>query len=123
MKHLLSFLVSILVFLSLVSPIYANDLPQVLIINQVRGTECCDPGTAEVLAEQLDFLTKQKLPAFFTLRWDALNDPNFINIINQADPELFSWGFFNSGNSFKLSNPLAGWSEFIPVDFTSEDVG
>ncbi len=94
MKHLLSFLVSILVFLSLVSPIYANDLPQVLIINQVRGTECCEPGTAEVLAEQLNFLTDQKLPAFFTLRWDALNDSDFIEIIKQADPELFSWGLF-----------------------------
>jgi len=94
MKKFLSVLIGLLFFLFTTSVVKANELPQVLIINQVRGTECCDPGTAKVLQEQLEFLTQQQLSAFFTLRWDALTNPEFIKIINQADAELFSWGVF-----------------------------
>jgi hypothetical protein len=81
-------------FFSAAAPISARELPQVMIVNQVRGTACCDAGTADTLQEQLDFLTEKQLPAFFTLRWDALNDPDFIKTIQQADPTLFSWGLF-----------------------------
>ncbi len=73
---------------------YANEPAQVLIINQVRGAECCEPGTVDILQEQLDLLTQQKLPTFFTLRWDVLTNPEFIKVINQADLEFFSWGLF-----------------------------
>jgi len=94
MKKLLSFLISGVVFFTLVFSVQANEPAQVLIINQVRGTECCELGTVEVLQEQLDFLTQQQLSAFFTLRWDVLTDPEFIEIIKQANSELFSWGVF-----------------------------
>lgn len=94
MKKLLSFLIVGVAFLTLVFPVQASEPAQVLIINQVRGTECCEPGTTEALQKQLDFLTQQQLPAFFTLRWDVLSDPRFIEIIQQADSELFSWGVF-----------------------------
>ena len=94
MKKLLSFLISAVFFFAFIFPVQANELPQVLIINQVRGTECCEPGTLEDFQEQLNVLTQQQLPAFFTLRWDVLTNPEFIKIINQTNSELFSWGVF-----------------------------
>lgn len=45
----------------------------VLIINQVRGTSCCDVGDISNVASQIDTLEKYKLPAAFALRFDAIN--------------------------------------------------
>ncbi|MEN8253626.1 MAG: hypothetical protein ABFQ62_04605, partial [Patescibacteria group bacterium] len=66
-------------------PTFAQEIdnqPQVLIINQVRGTECCEPGSLENLKQQIEILNKYDLPAFFTLRYDVLNNPDFIDYLN-----------------------------------------
>ncbi len=52
-----------------------------IIINQVRGTECCDTGSIANLNQQINTLTKLNLPATFTLRYDALNDTNFTKLL------------------------------------------
>lgn len=94
MKKLRLILIWGTAWLLCVIPAQAQELPQVLIINQVRGTQCCESGTAQVFQEQLELLTKLQLPATFTLRWDALTNPDFINIIHRANSQLFTWGIF-----------------------------
>lgn len=74
--------------------ILAQGLPQVLLINQVRGQECCEMGSTQNLRTQLDFLTQHQLPAAFSLRFDVLADENFLKEIKSADSELFNWGIF-----------------------------
>ncbi|MBU0578693.1 hypothetical protein KJ628_01790 [Patescibacteria group bacterium] len=83
-----------IIFLLIPSPAKASELPQVMIINQVRGTECCEIGEVEIFQKQLDYFTEKQLPAFFTLRWDVLNDSKFIDVIKKANSELFNWGIF-----------------------------
>lgn len=68
--------------------------PQVLLINQVRGDECCQPGKIEFFKQQLTWLEENELPAVFTLRYDALTDPAYQEILAQANDELFTWGLF-----------------------------
>ena len=42
------------------------------IINQVRGSECCEIGTVEHLKLHVDTLARLSLPATFMLRYDAI---------------------------------------------------
>lgn len=58
----------------------------VLFVNQVRGEECCDPGTATTLDYQLKTLSGVNLPATFALRYDALNQ-KFLQIFEQHPQE------------------------------------
>lgn len=55
-----------------------------LIINQIRGNECCSPGSVEALREQLAAVTTNKLSAYFALRYDALIDPLYRDQIKAA---------------------------------------
>lgn len=94
MKKVFKIIMLFAFFLLFPFSVKASELPQVMLINQVRGTECCEPGTVKVFQEQLDFLTNKQLPAFFTFRWDVLNDSEFIDVIKKADSELFTRGVF-----------------------------
>ncbi len=58
-------------------------ISQALIINQVRGQECCSPGEAGHLGLQLETVTKQGIPAFFSFRYDALLNDEMVNLIKQ----------------------------------------
>jgi len=59
-----------------------SSLPQTIsIINQVRGDECCQPGSTDHLGLQVNTLNQLKLPATFTLRYDALINPSYRNLI------------------------------------------
>lgn len=53
----------------------------VLFLNQVRGDECCDKGSLEHLQSQLDTFKNFKTPATFAIRYDALNDPRYIQLL------------------------------------------
>lgn len=73
----------------------AADLPQVVIINQVRGTECCDPGTLSALQQQIATAQKLQLPTHFNLRYDALTDAQMMTTLLSAvkqTPHLIQLG-------------------------------
>lgn len=68
---------------------------QTLIINQVRGTECCSVGEISNLKLQIETALKLQLPTTFTLRYDVLKNPSFLNLIkNYQDNPNFEWGGF-----------------------------
>lgn len=68
---------------------------QVIIINQVRGKECCDPGTVQALEQQLESTLTLKLPTHYTVRYDALKNPAFMTPLLKAaqnNPTLVQLG-------------------------------
>jgi hypothetical protein len=91
---------SVLVFCALFflsSPVHAATPNQVLIINQVRGEECCDAGSLPHLQQQLQTAVRLKLPTTFTIRFDALADPEFVRVLRDAQrshPDLITLGIF-----------------------------
>lgn len=58
-----------------------TSLAQTLIVNQVRGTECCSVGNLPSLNKQLQTLNRLDLPATFALRYDVLTDPKFLAVL------------------------------------------
>lgn len=75
-------------------PILAAD-HTTLIINQVRGTNCCSPGNKTNLQLQLNTIISLALPTTFTLRYDVLKNPEFLSLIKnyQNNPNI-EWGAF-----------------------------
>lgn len=65
------------------SPILAAaEIPHyAVIINQVRGTECCDVGSIDAFREQQRALQDRNLAATFTIRYDALTNTEFVTAI------------------------------------------
>jgi len=69
----------------------AESIPHYAVINnQVRGTECCDVGSVAAFAQQQQELRTRNLSATFTVRYDALVDPEFVASIKNY-PE-FEYG-------------------------------
>ncbi len=89
---------------------YAEEinLPQaeILLVNQVRGTECCQPGSSATFLEQISLAQSLNLPTTFSLRYDTLNDPEFLAIITATDSDLIHWGLF-----FEVTPMLAADAE------------
>ncbi len=75
-------------------PVFAAD-HTTLIINQVRGTECCSPGNTTNLQSQINNTLKLNLPTTFMLRYDTLQNSEFLNLIKnyQANSNI-EWGAF-----------------------------
>lgn len=68
---------------------------QILLVNQVRGNECCQPGNLSTFSEQLKTAHRLNLPTTFSLRYDALNDPAYVAMIKaESDSDLIDWGLF-----------------------------
>ena len=87
----LSFLLYAAFYLCLAGSVLASDVPHfTVIVNQVRGRECCDAGSLEFFSAQIASLEEQNLSGTFVLRYDALTDPEFISQA-QAHPE-FEYG-------------------------------
>ncbi|MEK7633434.1 MAG: ZIP family metal transporter [Patescibacteria group bacterium] len=59
-------------------------LPQVFFINQVRGEECCSKGIFENLKIQVEVFIKNKIPAFFAVRYDALTNKKYVDYLKQS---------------------------------------
>ncbi len=59
-------------------------LPQVLFINQVRGEECCAKGTFEKLKIQVEAFIKNKVPAFFAVRYDVLTNKKYVDFLKRS---------------------------------------
>jgi len=87
---MLAILLFLFLFRLFSSPILATS--QAVIINQARGNEnCCQPGSVDLLEQQIKAQIDNQLPAYFALRYDALTDPIFLNQIKKAHatyPEL-----------------------------------
>lgn len=66
-----------------------------LIINQVRGSECCDAGKIDNFKFQLETASKLDLPSNFALRYDTLLDEHYQNLIKKyANSSLINYGGF-----------------------------
>ncbi|MEI6327302.1 MAG: hypothetical protein WCO78_04275 [Candidatus Roizmanbacteria bacterium] len=76
--------------------VHAQSAPHsVIIINQVRGEECCGKGNLANLETQLKTVTRLGLPATFVVRYDALKDAQYVSLLKKyrADfPQLIDIG-------------------------------
>ncbi|MFO0703565.1 MAG: hypothetical protein U0525_02465 [Patescibacteria group bacterium] len=79
LKHLVSFFICLFVIFSVSRFAFADNYA--IIINQVRGEECCGAGSLDNLKLQLDTSTKLKLRASYALRYDVLNDKRYIDVL------------------------------------------
>lgn len=88
-------IVSCVFLLSLFFPfqVHAQTQSQVVILNQVRGNECCEQGSRDAVQTQLQAVQQHQLPATFVLRYDALQDKAYTNIL-QLSPTLDIGVFF-----------------------------
>lgn len=85
----------------------------ILLVNQVRGTECCQAGSSATFLQQLSLAQSLNLPTTFSLRYDVLNDLDFLAIIRATqDSDLIRWGLF-----FEVTPMLAEDAE-VPYDGT-----
>jgi len=85
---------ALFLLLPVLSKAYASQ-GQVLIINQVRGEECCDKGNFENLTIQVNTLIKNKIPAVFALRYDALKNTKYVSYLKKermSHPDLINLG-------------------------------
>lgn len=67
----------------------------VIVINQVRGEECCGKGNLANLELQLKTVTKLGIPATFVMRYDALTDQRYVTMLKKYRseyPELIDLG-------------------------------
>lgn len=65
-----------------------------LIINQIRGSECCDIGDQNYFVHQLQTATALNLPTNFALRYDALLDPHYQTLFATASAKVANFGAF-----------------------------
>ncbi len=73
----------------------AKSSPQILIIDQVRGEECCDKGSITALKKQIDVHVKNSIPVTFAIRYDALKDDRYVSILKKAselNPKIINLG-------------------------------
>jgi len=89
----ISWLIGLGFFLS-PSPVFAAAIQQTLIINQVRGTECCSIGNLPSLNKQLQTLNRLDLPATFVLRYDVLANPQFVRVLKNYQSQQIELGGF-----------------------------
>jgi len=59
-----------------------------LIINQVRGDECCDVGLSENLKNQIEKLNSLNLSANFAVRYDALTNEKFSSLLKNSPHQI-----------------------------------
>ena len=80
-KKLLFF---VLIFLTWTNHIYAEEnklSSHIMFINQVRGQECCDKGSLDILKNQINKFIETNIAAYFTLRYDVLKNEEYLNYI------------------------------------------
>lgn len=72
--------------------VFAEEVSQVIVLNQVRGQECCEKGSIDAFQKQLIALQTAQLPATFVFRFDALRDVSFTR--QMLDYPQFEKGLF-----------------------------
>jgi len=53
----------------------------VVVVNQVRGTECCEIGSLDNLRTQLATTAKLEIPTTYSLRYDALQNKEIVELL------------------------------------------
>lgn len=85
--HIQKLIIVCVVFWSVVlniSATFANEPEHItLILNQVRGTECCDVGKLERFEHQLQALQLRNLTGSFAVRYDVLQDNSYLDLIKK----------------------------------------
>lgn len=66
----------------------------ILIINQVRGDECCDVGNIDNLKQQIDSLEQNNLKGNFSVRYDALFQAEFVKLLDNKKENNVELGAF-----------------------------
>lgn len=61
-----------------------NSPAQVMVINQVRGEECCGTGSVENTRRQVEVMAQHQIPGYFVLRWDVLVDGQYTGELRKA---------------------------------------
>ena len=92
MKKINSLFIALLLLICSINKVTAQEHYN-LIINQVRGQECCSPGNINHFRSQLSETNKLNLNANFALRYDVLNNPIFIQEIEKYKND-FEWSAF-----------------------------
>ncbi len=89
-RFLLDLCLAILLFTRYFAPVSAHGADStVLLINQVRGEECCEVGNVENTQLQLQKLQELHVPVTFALRYDALKDTQYTSLFqNQTEFEV-----------------------------------
>lgn len=82
---------------------------QVLIINQVRGEECCSKGSLTNLEFQLKNAVKLKTPSYFNLRYDVLTNGKYTELIKNYKNKYSE--LINTGIFLEITPDLAKKSE------------
>lgn len=81
--------------IAFVHPVFALTPKHVtVIINQVRGPECCDAGTIDHIQQQQDALKRNDLPATFAVRYDAITDKTFADYLKNLQALHYEIGAF-----------------------------
>jgi hypothetical protein len=93
MKKIFSLLLIFIFFFTSHTNIFANELPQVVFINHIRGDDCCNEGSFENFENQIETFEKYNIPATFVFRYDALIDKKYKNKISEIkNNPLFEFG-------------------------------
>ncbi len=92
MKKLIILLAFTYFYFTTYSSIFAN--ANLMIVNQVRGNECCDPGSTANLEFQMKTLNQLNLPANFLWRYDALKNPEFSKFLTDIPQNNFNHGLW-----------------------------
>ncbi len=101
------------------SPLYSaqaasQDIPQVLVISQVRGEECCGTGSIDALSSQVKALEQNNVAGYFALRYDVLQNKEYIDFFKKTtakDPDLIRLGL--------LLEVTPGLAEDAGVDYSA----
>jgi len=62
----------------------ASSSAYTVVLNQVRGDECCDKGSLEALSEYIRAAETYHLSSTFVLRYDALRDERYLTAFQNA---------------------------------------
>jgi len=87
MKKIIWLLLLIVIFTP-IKKVWANDLAQVVFINQVRGSDCCDQGNFDFFANQLAIFQANHLPVTFVLRFDVLSDQKYLQALKHLPTNI-----------------------------------
>jgi len=98
LRFIKTFLSSIFIFLAFVNNVFAVEnqpSAHIIFINQVRGEECCDKGSLDILKKQISKFIETNISSYFVLRYDALKDENYLNYIktiSSNNPDIIKLG-------------------------------
>ncbi len=66
----------------------------ILFINQVRGEECCNPGSFKFFQKQVETFEENDIKATFVIRYDALSNTKYQKYIKNISKKYFEIGLF-----------------------------